>query len=50
MSQYSHYIYCLKEESTHFGLKISIRFSLEVLAQLGIENYKRKIGNIYKDF
>ena len=40
MSQYSHYTYCLQEESTHFGLRVSTHFGFEVSGQLAIENHK----------
>ena len=42
MSWYYHYAYWLQEESTHFGLRVSTQF--------GIENYKKRIGNIPKIF
>lgn len=34
--QYSYYIYCLHEESTHFSGRVSASFGLEVLVQFGI--------------
>ena len=48
MSLYSNYTYCLEEESTHFGLRVSTHF--EVFGQFVIENHKRKTGNIHRDF
>ena len=35
ISGYIHYVYCLHEESTHFGLKVSINFDLELSVQFG---------------
>ena len=51
MFQYSHYTYCLQEESTHFGLRVSTYFYLEVLPEFfGTKDHARKIDNILKDF
>ena len=48
--RYFHYTYCLHEESTHFGLGLSVHFDLEVAGHFGIENCKQKLSNIHKDF
>ena len=50
MSQYSHYTYCLREESTYFNLRVSTHFGLEVTGQFNIENHRQKISNIHVDF
>ena len=50
MSQYSHYTYCLQEESTYFNLRVSTHFGLEVTGQFNIENHRQKISNIHVDF
>ena len=49
MSRYFYYIYCLQEQSTHFGLKVSIHFDL-VSRQFDTENRKQNIDNIDIDF
>ena len=59
-SRYSHYTHCSQEKLTHFGLRVSIpkdanvseyaHYGVEVSAQFGIKNHKRKIRNILKDF
>ena len=49
-SQYSHNTYCLQKESTHFGLKTSKPFDLEVQHNLGLKNHARKISDIHKNF
>ena len=41
MPRYFYYIYCLQEELTHFGLRVSTHIGIEVL---------RSISNIRKDF
>ena len=48
MCQYSHYTYCLQEESTHFALRLSKLFGLKVSRQFDI-NHKQKISHIPKD-
>ena len=48
MSWYSHYTYCLQEESIHSGLRVLTDFRLEVSSQFGTENHKWKISYILK--
>ena len=48
--QYSDYTFCIQKESTHFGLRVSIIFSLKVSAYFGLKNHARKINNIHLDF
>ena len=53
MSWYSNYKYCLQEESTHFGERVSTRLIWGTFwsgIHFSIENYKRKISNIHKYF
>ena len=50
MLQYSHYTYCLQEQSTHFGLRVLTHFSLGASGQFGIENQKQKVNDIHKYF
>ena len=49
-SRHSHYTYCLQEGAIRFGLRVSAHFRLEVSRYFGIENLKKKISNIHKDF
>ena len=39
MSRYPHYTYCLQEESTHFALRVSTYFGMEVSRQFVVENH-----------
>ena len=50
MFGYSHYIYCLQEESTSFGPRVLTSFGLEVLKYLWLRNHTRKIEKICKDY
>ena len=36
---YSHYLYWLKKELTHFGLKLSTNFRMEVSRHFEYKNY-----------
>ena len=42
ISGYIHYVYCLHEESTHFGLKVLINFDLELSVQFGPKKSYKK--------
>ena len=40
MSRYFHFTYCLQEEPTHFGLRLSTYFNLEVSTQFGPKKFE----------
>ena len=42
-------MYCLQEESTHFGLRVLTNFGLEVSKNFGPSNHAKKINKIHKD-
>ena len=53
MSQYSHYTYCLQEESTDSSLSVLTHFGLDVTRQFGTENHQKKeekFSKIHKAF
>ena len=50
ISGYIHYVYCLHEESTHFGLKVSINFDMELSVQFGPKNHTRKIDKSLRTY
>ena len=50
MPQYSHYATCLQEGSTHFRLRASIYFGLEVTGQSNMQNRKQKTSRVHKIF
>ena len=50
MFGYSHYIFCLQEESTHFGLTVLTNFGLEIQDILGPKNAARNVEKIPNDF
>ena len=50
MSIYSHSTYYLQEELTHFGLRITTDFDVDVMGQFDIDTNKQKIGKFFKYF
>ena len=49
MSQYSHYTYCLQEESTDSSLSVLTHFGLDVTRQFGTENHQKKRRKIQQN-
>ena len=49
MFGYSHYIYWLQKQSTHFGLRVLTKFYLEVPRHFKYKKICKKIDKIHKD-
>ena len=47
---YSHYIYCLQEESTHFDLRVLTNFGLGIKTFCALEIVQEKLTKFMKNF